>query len=208
MPSRILLVDDNPAALKAIREVLEGHGHWAVCGEAHDGVEAIALAASLSPDLVVMDLSMPRMNGIQAGQKIHAATPNIPLLLFTLHIVDARMEVQARAAGFMGATSKGSYDSIVNAIEALLSGKAWFPASSATPPDAAGTEGAAGQMVAPASENVPRPSAGTSDDLVPEDAASDASPKGRAPNNKGAPEDRPADSPGEILRRDIVPEFA
>lgn len=204
VPGRILLADDNPAALKSIRGLLDGYEDWEVCGEARDGAEAIALAASLSPDLVVLDLSMPHMNGIQAGAKIHSATPNIPLLLFTLHIVDARMEAQARAAGFMGATSKGSYDSIIHAIEALLSGKAWFPASTA----AAAAEAAAstGSVGTPeqASEPVPQPVQESSEDVVPEDAASGTTEKGAAPN----PEGSPAGGPDEILPSAVVPESA
>jgi DNA-binding NarL/FixJ family response regulator len=136
--SRILIADDIAGARKALKGLIESHEGWEICGEAADGVEAVTEAANLAPDLVVLDLAMPRMNGFEAGKAIHAATPNLPLLLFTLYTVDARMEALARAAGFMGAISKSSFESIITAIEALLEGKTFFPERPSAPGCASG----------------------------------------------------------------------
>jgi CheY-like chemotaxis protein len=137
--SRILIADDVAGTRGALKGLIESHEGWKVCGEAADGAEAVAQMAALAPDVVVLDLTMPRMNGFEAGKAIHAATPNIPLLLFTLHAVDVHMEARARAAGFMGAVSKSSFESILDGIEAVLAGKAFFsaPSSGASSPSGA-----------------------------------------------------------------------
>ena len=71
------------------------------------GLAAVEKTAILKPDLVILDLSMPRLNGLQAAHTIHAADPRIPLLLFTLESIEGPLEEQARRAGFRGALSKG-----------------------------------------------------------------------------------------------------
>jgi DNA-binding NarL/FixJ family response regulator len=128
--SRILIADDSDGTRTALKRLVESHEGWSICGEACDGAKAVTETASLAPDLVVLDLTMPHRNGFQAAEAIHAATPNVPLLLFTLHSVDARMEAQARAAGFMGAVSKSAFEAILDGIEALLAGKTFFSDSS------------------------------------------------------------------------------
>ncbi len=70
MPKRILIVDDLPELRKLIRAFLEEELGFHVCGEAIDGLDAIEKASDLKPDLIVLDLSMPRMNGIEAAPKL------------------------------------------------------------------------------------------------------------------------------------------
>lgn len=89
---RVLIADDSDAARHALRNLIQGNG-WEVCGEAKNGLAAVEKTAALKPDLVILDFRMPHLNGLQAGQIIHAADPSIPLLLFTLDHIDARLVV-------------------------------------------------------------------------------------------------------------------
>jgi DNA-binding NarL/FixJ family response regulator len=124
--TRILIADDSPYVLESIKKVIEEHSDWKVCGEVVDGLEAVSKAAELTPDLVVLDLTMPNLNGFQAARAIHIATPKVPILLYTQHLFDAHLEKEARDAGFSGAVTKGSSDSLTAAIESLLRGEQYF----------------------------------------------------------------------------------
>jgi DNA-binding NarL/FixJ family response regulator len=124
--TRIFIADDSPHMLQSIRKVIEEHPDWQICGEGVDGLEAVSKAAELTPDLVVLDLTMPNLNGFQAARAIHSAAPNIPLLLCTQHLFDSRLEKEARDAGFSGAVTKGSSDSLTAAIQSLLKGEQYF----------------------------------------------------------------------------------
>jgi two-component system, NarL family, response regulator EvgA len=121
--ARILIADDSPAARRALRGLLE-EGGWEVCGEAENGLEAVDKTGTLRPDLVILDLAMPKMNGLQAARTIHTADPHIPMLLFTLMQFHER---QAREEGFQGALAKGEgIFALSQAVEALLQGKTFF----------------------------------------------------------------------------------
>ena len=129
---RLLIADDSAATRRALRNLIEGNG-WEVCGEAEDGLAAVEKTAILRPDLVILDFSMPKLNGLQAGRTIHTADPSIPLLLFTLDSIDRRLEELARRAGFRGALAKGEgIFALSQAIEELLQGKTFFLTGSAT----------------------------------------------------------------------------
>jgi DNA-binding NarL/FixJ family response regulator len=82
---RILIVDDLPQMRKLIRDYLEEEREFRVCGEAIDGFDAIDKAQSLKPDLIILDASMPRMNGIEAAPKLKKLVPETPIILFTFH---------------------------------------------------------------------------------------------------------------------------
>jgi two-component system, chemotaxis family, chemotaxis protein CheY len=84
MPHCVLIVDDNAAVRRMIRSQIESAG-LEVCGEAVDGLDAIEKAKVLKPDLIIMDLSMPRMNGLDAARELGRICPNVPILLNTLH---------------------------------------------------------------------------------------------------------------------------
>jgi DNA-binding NarL/FixJ family response regulator len=85
VPKRILLVDDLPQIRKLIRDYLEEEKEFRVCGEAIDGFDAIDKAQNLKPDLIILDASMPRMNGIEAAPKLKKLLPATPIILFTFH---------------------------------------------------------------------------------------------------------------------------
>jgi DNA-binding NarL/FixJ family response regulator len=83
MPKRILLADDNEDMRKVTRWFLESQPTCEVCGEAVNGVDAIEKARTLSPDLILLDYSMPAMNGIEVGAVLRVMLPEVPIILFT-----------------------------------------------------------------------------------------------------------------------------
>jgi two-component system, NarL family, response regulator NreC len=137
--TRIVIADDSPGIRGVLRSLLEKHRGWEICGEASNGLEAVSQAAELNPDLVILDLTMPNLNGFQAARAIHIAAAKLPLLLLTQHEIDARVEREARASGFSGAVNKGSNDLLIAGIESILRGEAFFSSTPTpgfdTPPD-------------------------------------------------------------------------
>jgi len=95
---RVLLVDDSAAARRIVRVLLEDNTGFEVCGEAENGREGIEKAQELRPDLIVMDLSMPVMNGMDATRAIRRIMPNVPILLLSGHSEEGWRE-RALAAG-------------------------------------------------------------------------------------------------------------
>src|ERR1700690_3577885 len=81
---RILIADDHEVARKGIRSILEGHPGWEVCAEAKDGREAVELASTTNPSLILLDVGMPNLNGLEAARQILAASPDIPILILTM----------------------------------------------------------------------------------------------------------------------------
>ncbi len=130
MPKRILIADDHAEARQAIRRLLTENPDWTVCGEAENGLDAVEKAATLKPDIVILDLSMPKMNGLEAAKVIHAADPELPLLLFSVDGGTVQMLAEIRAAGFRGAVSKPTSWLLRDAIEVLLQGKTFFEGNS------------------------------------------------------------------------------
>jgi DNA-binding NarL/FixJ family response regulator len=123
---RILIADDNALMLRVLGDSLDRHPGWKVCGRASNGLEAVSLAAELNPDLVILDLTMPELNGFQAARTIHTAAPSLPLLLFTQHLSEPLVEEEARNSGFRACVPKGSYPLLVAGIECLLQGGNFF----------------------------------------------------------------------------------
>jgi DNA-binding NarL/FixJ family response regulator len=85
VPKRILIVDDLEQMRKLIRVYLEEESEFRVCGEAIDGLDAIDKAQNLKPDLIILDASMPRLNGIEAAPKLKKLLPETRIILFTFH---------------------------------------------------------------------------------------------------------------------------
>ena len=99
-PMRLLLADDHTMLREALRRAMEGAG-LTVVGEAADGEEAIRLAAELRPDVVLMDVSMPVLDGVEATRQIHRSEPDIAVLMLTMH-ADADVVARALSAGAVG----------------------------------------------------------------------------------------------------------
>ncbi|MGZ4147575.1 MAG: response regulator, partial [Actinomycetota bacterium] len=104
---RVLVVDDHPAFRRALTSALRLVKDVEVAGEAGGGVAAAEQVEVLEPDLVLMDLSMPDLNGIEAMRRIHQKQPQIPVVILTAH-ADAGVEREARAAGASGFLAKGT----------------------------------------------------------------------------------------------------
>jgi DNA-binding NarL/FixJ family response regulator len=124
--ARILIADDHAEARRGARELLEAHPGWEVCGEASDGMEAIEKSAALKPDIVILDLSMPKMSGVAAARVIRSTAPGLPVLLFSLYAGDPQMSGGFRAAGFSGDLNKAAADLLIEAVETLLQGGTYF----------------------------------------------------------------------------------
>jgi DNA-binding NarL/FixJ family response regulator len=82
---RIVLADDHEIVRKGIRDIISAEPSWEVCGEAADGQQAIELVMLLKPDLVVLDLSMPVLNGLQAASQIRHSAPRTKILILSMH---------------------------------------------------------------------------------------------------------------------------
>jgi two-component system, chemotaxis family, chemotaxis protein CheY len=121
MATRILLVDDSLAIRNAFRLLIEQRPGWVVCGEADNGQTAIEKFRELSPDLVVMDLSMPVMNGLDAARTISAIDPQVPVVMCTLFRTD-QLEAEAHKAGVGIVLSKGEGlgTKLVDTIDGML----------------------------------------------------------------------------------------
>ena len=126
MPVRVLIADDDAAIRRLLRRLIETHGGWTVCADARDGHEAVDKTEELNPDIVVLDLAMPDMNGLQAAREISRKHPGLPMLLFTVQQVSKELRYQALNAGCRGALSKNTGSEIVHAIEVLLNHQNFF----------------------------------------------------------------------------------
>ncbi|MFC5597065.1 response regulator [Deinococcus cellulosilyticus] len=120
---RILLVDDHPVVRKGTRDLLESHDDLVVIGEAGDGQEAIDQAMKLSPNVILMDVSMPGMNGIEATKRIKALAPTISVLVLTSYDDDAYVFalLEAGAAGYL--LKNAREDELIQAVRAVASGE-------------------------------------------------------------------------------------
>ncbi len=103
MPYRVLIVDDQADVRTGLRSLLSSGEDWMVCGEAVHGFDAIEKARALRPDLIIMDVSMPRMNGIEATQVIRREVPNAKVLILSQNDPEilASQAATASAHGFM-----------------------------------------------------------------------------------------------------------
>lgn len=122
LPS-ILIVDDHSAIRRALRAAFERQPDFRVCGEAEDGVDAIAKAQKLAPDLIVLDLRMPVMDGLQAARALRKLMPKVPLLMLTCYHSTAA-EREALASGVTAVFSKpDGMQNLIWQARAVLSSK-------------------------------------------------------------------------------------
>lgn len=118
---RILVVDDSARVRDGVRLLLRNHADWEVCGEAEDGIEAIEKYRHLRPDLLVIDVSMPRMNGLDAAKEILRLFPKTLILLYTSFLTSQLIDV-AHKAGIRGTVSKDAMHLLVIGLETMLRG--------------------------------------------------------------------------------------
>lgn len=117
---RILIVDDSPVIRRTLREIFEQKRDWAICGEPENGREALDKAQQLNPDLVVIDLSMPVLNGLEASRMLKKILPETRLVMFTT-FADRNLSAAAQAVGIDVVVDKSHGPSVLLAtVEGLL----------------------------------------------------------------------------------------
>jgi DNA-binding NarL/FixJ family response regulator len=123
---RILIADDHEVARRGIRALLESRPGWEVCGEARDGRETVELANLMKPDVVLLDIGMPNLNGLEAARQILAASPEVAILILTMQDSDqvVREVLRAGARGFVLKSDAGR--DLVAAVEALQLQRTFF----------------------------------------------------------------------------------
>jgi two-component system, NarL family, sensor kinase len=127
MRRRILIADDHEVMRRGVRGLLESHDEWAVCGEAFEGREVVVKSRELRPDLIIMDINMPGLTGIDAAQQIRKEDPTAKILFFSVHesAQTVREVVNAGAQGYV-AKSRAGHD-LVDAVRNVLEGGTFFP---------------------------------------------------------------------------------
>lgn len=128
-PIRVLLADDHPVVRDGIRSWLSAHQHIEVVGEAANGQEALQMTARLEPDVVLMDISMPRLSGLQATRQMRGVSPEARVIILTVH-EGREYVIQILRSGARGYLLKdASPDELRHAIEAVASGAVFFSPS-------------------------------------------------------------------------------
>jgi DNA-binding NarL/FixJ family response regulator len=142
MPVNILIADDHEVVRQGLRTILKAKADWHICGEAENGKEAVQLVAELKPDIVILDVTMPTMSGLEATEEIAKLRLNSRVLIFTMHD-SGSLAKAVRKAGARGCVlkSRASRD-LIRAIEALLAGGTfWGPGSGAEAENSKPSEG-------------------------------------------------------------------
>ena len=126
MGTSILLVDDHRMMRDGLRALLEQHDQYTIVGEASDGRTAVEMADSLQPDIVVMDISMPKLNGVEATRKILADHPHMKIIALSMH-ADRRYVMQMLDAGASGYLIKNSAsEDMVRALGIVVGGQSFL----------------------------------------------------------------------------------
>lgn len=123
MKARIVLADDHEIVRKGIRSLLDGQFAWKVCGEAENGREAVDRVLELKPDLVVLDLSMPVLNGLEAAREIRHVAPKTKIIIFSMHDSPRIAEEAKRAGADAYLVKTAHFTELQKTIAALLNGK-------------------------------------------------------------------------------------
>jgi len=120
---RILIADDHDLMRRGIKAMLLSHAGWEVCGEAHTGREAVSMAKELKPDIVILDISMPDLNGVDAARKIRKDSPTTEILILSVHYSDQLIR-DILEAGVRGYIVKSDSDrDLIIAVETLATHK-------------------------------------------------------------------------------------
>jgi DNA-binding NarL/FixJ family response regulator len=118
---RILVADDRPLVRYGLRILVEQHDDWIVCGEASDGLEAVEKASSLKPDVVLLDISMPKLDGLSAVPLIREKIPDSDIVILTLHESLDMARIAAKVGARAYVTKSSLSTELIPTIEALQS---------------------------------------------------------------------------------------
>jgi DNA-binding NarL/FixJ family response regulator len=121
MSNTVLIADDNPTVRRSIRCLIEGNTDWTICGEAEDGGRAVERVQSLHPDIVILDLAMPVMNGLEAARQINKIASGSLMVMYTMY-ANSQLTKEAQAAGIRQVVTKGGNGGreLISAIRELL----------------------------------------------------------------------------------------
>jgi DNA-binding NarL/FixJ family response regulator len=120
LPLRILIADDYADLREMLNALLQTHRGWQVCGEASNGLEAVQKAAELKPDLIILDVSMPEIDGLQAARQISATLPEIRILIYTNYSLSPQVKLEAMKYGAHEVINKYSGpEELIRAVESL-----------------------------------------------------------------------------------------
>src|SRR5271163_2741469 len=123
---RILIADDHDLMRRGIKGMLQSHAGWEICGEAHTGREAVSKAEELKPDIVILDISMPDLNGVDAAKRIRKSSPDTEVLILSVHYSDQLIR-DILEAGVRGYIVKSDSDrDLIIAVETLANHKPFF----------------------------------------------------------------------------------
>jgi DNA-binding NarL/FixJ family response regulator len=129
-PVRVLVADDSAGVRELLVLLLNMEEVFTVVGEARDGLAAVALAERLQPDLVILDVSMPRLDGIEALPRVRHASPKAQVVIFSGNDDDGELERDARAAGAAAVISKGTGAvTLIERLAALFAQRGELPAA-------------------------------------------------------------------------------
>src|SRR5262249_19152102 len=115
---RILLADDHPKVRRHVRDALETLKGWEVCGEAATGREAVAMTEIYSPDIVVLDLSMPELNGLEAAREITKRFPHTVVFILTMHHAHELIR-EVLAAGARACLTKSNLQHLIDEVQSV-----------------------------------------------------------------------------------------
>ena len=128
---RLVLGDDHTIVRQGLRKILEAHREWQVVAEVGNGREAVQITTVERPDVVILDVGMPQMNGIEATRQIVKRQPDVRVLILSMH-ADESYIIQAVQAGARGYLLKDSADTdLIRAVEAVSAGKSFFSPAAA-----------------------------------------------------------------------------
>jgi DNA-binding NarL/FixJ family response regulator len=121
MSNTVLIVDDNQVLRHSIRTWIEASTDWDVCGEAENGAVAVQIVQAKSPDVVILDLAMPVMNGLEAARQISKIAPETAMVMFTMY-ANEPLKKEARAAGIREVVAKAGEGApaLISTIKHLL----------------------------------------------------------------------------------------
>jgi two-component system, NarL family, response regulator NreC len=127
MPTRVLIADDHAIVRAGLRAIVNGEAGLELVGEATGGREGLQMAESLQPDILILDYSMPDMDGIQVTREIHARLPNVRVLILTVHENEtlAREAIRAGAAGYI--IKQAAESELISAIHTVQMGDVYVP---------------------------------------------------------------------------------
>lgn len=121
--TRILIADDHEIFRKGLRSLLESRAEWEICGEASNGMEAVEAAKKLTPDILVMDIGMPYVNGLEATKQVRKALPQARVLILSQHDSPQMLTAAADAGALAYVTKSRVAECLADALAAVTAGQ-------------------------------------------------------------------------------------